>query len=325
MQKQKTYWHLLELKRMPSEYEISTSRLHYYTAKGFEVAHPLKEWYEKYQKNSPFTCSNWKRFYDPRETTYTRYTKLQSEKEIFTEGIFQSIDFTGYDKALSKTWLETLSKVFAPLRYPLHGFQMLASYIGQMAPSGRITIAALFQAADEIRRVQCIAYRIRQLQQTYPDFAKDSKHLWEKDSLWQPLRKAVEKLLVTYDWGEAFAGLNLVLKPLVDELFMTHFSELAAKNGDPRMSEILYSLNEDSRWQREWTKALVSAAVEDTPENRKTLEVWSEKWYLLASDAVRAFEPEWNGCRLPSLSLLEVQQLSGLGSFRQGDKAACGR
>lgn len=322
MANQKTYWHLLDLKRMPSEYEISTSRLHYYTEKGFEVAHPLKKWYEKYQKGSPFTCSNWERFYDPRETTYTRYTKLQSEKEIFTDGIFQSIDSMGYDKTLSKPWLEILSNVFAPLRYPFHGFQMLAAYIGQMAPSGRVTVAALFQAADEIRRVQCIAYRIRQLQQTYPDFAKNSKLLWEKDSLWQPLRKAVEKLLVTYDWGEAFAGLNLVLKPLVDELFMTQFSEFATKSGDPRMSEILYSLNEDSRWQKEWTKAFVNVAVEDTPQNYKTLKNWIEKWYPLANDAARAFEPVWNGARLTFWSLDQVEQFSGLGSPLRESKEA---
>ena len=47
---------------------------------------------------------------------------------------------------------------------------MLAAYIGKMAPSSRITIAASFQAADEMRRVQRLAYRMRQLQVTHPEF-----------------------------------------------------------------------------------------------------------------------------------------------------------
>jgi Methane/Phenol/Toluene Hydroxylase len=40
-----------------------------------------------------------------------------------------------------------------PLRFPGHGLQMLAAYIGKMAPSSRITMAASFQAADEMRSV----------------------------------------------------------------------------------------------------------------------------------------------------------------------------
>ena len=56
----------------------------------------------------------------------------------------------------------------------------------------------------------------------------DSRTLWQMDTLWQPLREVVEKLLITYDWAESFVGLNLVLKPLVDELFMKHLSGAAS-------------------------------------------------------------------------------------------------
>lgn len=50
-------------------------------------------------------------------------------------------------------------------------------------------------------------------------------------SEWQPLREGIEKLLTAYDWGESFVGLNLVLKPLVDQLFMKHLSDLALERG----------------------------------------------------------------------------------------------
>jgi toluene monooxygenase system protein E len=106
---------------------------------------------------------------------------------------------------------------------------MVASYIGQMAPSGRIVITAALQAADEMRRVQRIAYRVRQLQQLYRGFAIDSKARWQTDTLWQPLRIAIEKLLICYDWAESFVGLNLALKPLMDEVFMNHLSDVALR------------------------------------------------------------------------------------------------
>lgn len=294
MPQQKTYWHLLQQRRMPTEYEIVTSKLLCYTGEGFtgkrfELDVPLKDWYRRYQEESPLVCSSWEKFRDPRETTYTKYTDLQRAKEIFVDGILDEIELTGYDAHLRPTWLHILPRVVAPFRYPGHGFQMIASYIGQMAPSGRITIAAALQSADEMRRIQRIAYRIRQLQLVYPGFASDSKSLWQTDSLWQPLRELVEKLLITYDWAESFVGLNLVLKPLVDELFMKYLSEVALREDDYLLGQIFYSLNEDCQWHQQWSEALVRMALEDNAHNRDTIQGWINQWYPLASRAVDTF------------------------------------
>ena len=54
-----------------------------------------------------------------------------------------------------------------PFRFPTHGLQMLASYIAQMAPASRITNCASFQAGDELRRQQRIAYRTAQLRTSH--------------------------------------------------------------------------------------------------------------------------------------------------------------
>ena len=153
MPKQKTYWHLLKQRRLPTEYEIVTSKLLCYTGEGFtgkrfELDVPLKDWYRQYQQESPLVCSSWEEFRDPRETTYTKYTDLQRGKEIFVDEILDEIELTGYDAHLRPAWLHIFPKVVAPFRYPGHGFQMIASYIGQMAPSGRITIAAALQSAE---------------------------------------------------------------------------------------------------------------------------------------------------------------------------------
>ena len=279
---------------MPTEYEIVTSKLLCYTGEGFtgkrfELDVPLKDWYRQYQEESPLVCRSWEKFRDPRETTYTKYTDWQREKEIFVDGILDEIDTTGYDAHLRPAWLHILPRVVAPFRYPGHGFQMIASYIGQMAPSGRITIAAALQSADEMRRIQRIAYRVRQLQQIYPGFAADSKTLWETDSLWQPLREVVERLLVTYDWAESFVGLNVVLKPLVDELFMKYLSNLALHEDDYLLGQVFYSLNEDCQWHRQWSESLVRMAIEDNVRNRDTIQGWITQWYPLAARAVRAF------------------------------------
>ena len=187
---------------------------------------------------------------------------------------------------------------------------MLAAYVGQMAPSGRLTITGALQAADEIRRVQRIAYRVRQLQLTYPSFAEDSKTRWQQDPLWQPLREAIEKLLTAYDWGEAFIGLNLVLKPMVDELFMHHLSDLALREGDYLLGQIFYSLNEDCQWHRQWSQALVKTVLEDTPSSQHVIQGWIEKWYGIAARAVLAFAPVFEAKRehVQTLTFEDVAQ-----------------
>lgn len=297
MTQQKTFWHLLPLRRMPTEYELVTSLVNFYDSplkgKGFELGDhiPMAQWYRQYQDGSPFTCSDWEKFYDPREYTYTKYVNAQQAKEIFVDGLLEEIESLGYDRGLFEAWLRTLARAVSPFRYASHGLQMIAAYIAQMGPSGRINTAGTLQAGDEVRRVQRIAYRTRQLQLAYPGFGEDSKAVWQENPMWQPLREAVEKLLITYDWGESFAGLNLVLKPMLDNLFMVQLAELGRREGDYILGEIFFSLNDDCKWHREWSQALVKTTVEDTPANQGVLQGWVNKWYPLAVQAVNAFSP----------------------------------
>jgi toluene monooxygenase system protein E len=300
MVQQKTFWHLLPQRRMPSEYEIVTSKLllntgEGFTGKRFELDVPLRQWYEQYQQGSPLACSSWEKFRDPRETTYTRYTELQMEKEIFVDCILEEIEANGYDRKLLPDWVQTLATLVAPFRYPGHALMMIAAYVAQMAPGGRIVVAATFQAGDEARRVERLAYRVRQLQLAFPGFAAESKSLWEQDQRWQPLREFIERLLVTYDWGEAFVALNLVLKPMIDDLFLNRTSELALGHNDHLLGQIFYSLNEDCQWHRQWSQALTQTAIEDIPANLQLIQTWINKWYPGALRAVDAFSALFEG------------------------------
>ena len=52
----KTYSHLAGERRIPTEYEIVTSKLLYHPERGFEVAAPAAPWYERYQRHGRLTC-----------------------------------------------------------------------------------------------------------------------------------------------------------------------------------------------------------------------------------------------------------------------------
>jgi len=59
--------------------------------------------------------------------------------------------------------------------------------------SGRVAVAALFQTADEMRRVHRLAYRMRQLQESHARFGFESRAVWQEDPIWQPLPEVVER------------------------------------------------------------------------------------------------------------------------------------
>jgi toluene monooxygenase system protein E len=286
----KTYSHLADARRLPTAYEVASSRLLYHPARGLEVDLPLGHWFQTYAAGSPLRSADWERFADPRETTYTSYTQLARDKEVFVDRILQSIEERGYDGALDAPWVDRLEEVLGVARYPWHAFQMIIAYVGHLAPSGRIAIVTLFQAADEMRRIQRVAYRLAQLGRARPGFGAGARARWEGAPAWQPLRRLVEQLLTTYDFGEALCGLNLCAKPLCDSLLVDAFAEQARRAGDPLLGEILFSLAEDCRWQRAWTAALVRLVAPEG-ENRRVIAGWLGKWQPPAEEALRAAAP----------------------------------
>ena len=284
----RTYWHLAELGRRPNDYDIATSELLYYVARGFAVEVPIAGWYRTYQAGSALASHDWERFRDPRETTYSKYVELQRTKEAFVDGVLAAAEDAGHDHRLDPAWRATLAAIISPLRYPVHGLQMVAAYAGHMAPSGRIAVAAALQGADESRRIERLAYRVRELQRLGVDV--DGRDVWERDPTWQPLRALIERLLVTYDWGEAIVALTCVVKPRFDALFVAQLGELARRAGDDVFGNVVFSLGEDARWHAAWSRALVEHALEQ-PGNHAVLAGWLATWTPPAQRAIAAFAP----------------------------------
>ncbi|HEV7579969.1 MAG TPA: toluene hydroxylase [Mycobacterium sp.] len=290
----KTYSRLATGRRVPREYELVSSDLHYNYPLAFELgaSNPVVAWYYKHREGSALRADNWEPFADPRRTTYRSYTQLQDGREDVVDGLLREIDDTGYDSGLNAEWKGFLDRWYSPLRFPVHGLQMLAAYIAQMAPASRITNCAAFQAADEMRRIQRIAYRTVQLSRAPRDAEVVRRHqaTWEDAAAFQPLRELIERALIAYDWGEAFTVTNLVIKPRIDRLVNeTIAGTLATENGDPILTSMHFSLDEDARWHRAWTAALLQHVVDDPLASGEVVAGWIEKWRPLAADALHAF------------------------------------
>ncbi len=289
-------WSLLgEVRRKPSTYEVVTAKFHYHFRREpapFELdpEMPLNRWYLDYREGSPFQVDDWEGFRDPYKLTYKTYVELQHERETYVDGLVDRFEELDSAAGLEPGWVETLKRLFVPARFPFHVLQMIGLYVGQMAPSSFITNPANFQAADEMRRLQRFAYWTKVLANAHGDeiaTTELARSAWEQDEAWQPLREALERLMVAYDWGEAFVGLNFAVKPVVDTIFDWEFEELAAMNGDEFLALLAADLRHDAERSRHWSQALVQYALEQNPGLRDVAVGWLDTW---EPRAVRAAE-----------------------------------
>jgi toluene monooxygenase system protein E len=282
-----------DVRKMPSEYEIVTHAQNWTLRKNRAATFEQNPssapnlWFLTYRENSPLKAENWDAYRDPDALTYKAYVNLQSEAEAKVHGVLEAHAEAGADAALDPGSVALLGRLFTPSRFLCHGFQQVQAYIGYMAPSSYITNAAGFSAADFLRRVTTIAYRTRELQVASPDSGIGSaeRSRWEGDDEWQPARKAIEYALVSYDWGEAFTAVNLVLAPTLDDVLLTQLGQVAKSNEDDLTWLLTSFLAEDSRRRGRWSRALADLAVAQRPENRAVLGKWVSRWSALADDA----------------------------------------
>ncbi len=291
----KTWSHLAERRKRPSEYEIVSTNLHYRQNNPespweLDPDIHMNTWYRKYCNSSPLNHSNWDEFRDPDALVYRTYNILQDGQEQYVGGLFDQFSDREHDKSLGNDWAKSLARLFTPARYLYHTLQMSSAYLMQMAPASTISNCAVFQAADSLRWLTHTAYRTRELANEFPQmgFGTAERAVWEDDPAWQGLRELMERLLVTWDWAEAFTALNLVAKPAVEELMFGALASAANDAGDTLYSLLSQAQLRDAERHRRWATALVSFASTE-PGNSQVIAGWIDKWTPLANSAIDAF------------------------------------
>ena len=280
----KTWSSFGALGRKPNDYEIVTHAMnHTIGATPLEMGPEVhgNRWLLEHRDGIALKASGLDGFRDPDRMTYRKYTQAMDEQETYIDGLLQHYgDVRQSDRALSPATLDLLAVGMTPTRYLGHGLQMISAYVQQLAHSSYLANCAAFQTADQLRCVQRVAYRTRQLADAHPDrgFGTAERQCWEGDADWQGARVAIEKLMVAFDWDQAFVGLNLVIKPVADELFLKAFADLAREHGDELDALISENLYLDALRSRRWTvdacKALVAADAGNADILRERVSQW---------------------------------------------------
>ncbi|MGH8931204.1 MAG: toluene hydroxylase [Egibacteraceae bacterium] len=303
----KTWSQLGDVRRKVTPYEAVTAKFHYHFRREpapFELdpGMPLNVWYLEHREGSPFQVDDWEGYRDPYKLTYKDYVALQHDREIYLDGLVDRYEAADAAVELDAGWVDTLRQLFIPLRFPLHVLQMVSLYVAQMAPSSFITNPACFQAGDEMRRIQRIAYWTKVLANAHGESlaaTETARDPWVGAPAWQRLRETLEKLLIAYDWGEGFAALNLTIKPAIDALLDLQFAELAERNGDQFLALLFAEFQQDGTRSRDWSQALVAYALEQRPELRRVLSGWVGRWKPRTHAAVEALAPLFETAPVP--------------------------
>jgi toluene monooxygenase system protein E len=284
--RQRTWSAFGDLRRRPSDYEIGTQGMNWSLRASRKdpleqnPSSPANLWMRTYREQSPLRAPDWEAFREPDSLTYRSYVTQQNEQEAKVGGVLEQFAAAKADAKLGTSARATLAKLFTPTRYLMHGAQQVLAYIGFMAPSGYITNPAALSAADMLRRVTLVSYRTRELQLAWPDddFAISERITWESDQAWQPTRKAIELALATYDWGEAFTALNLVLLPTLDDVLLRQLGELAKNNNDTLTWLLTSFLQRDVDRRQRWSSALARFALTANTTNTHVLRRWVNRW-----------------------------------------------
>jgi toluene monooxygenase system protein E len=287
----KTWSTFGELGRKPSEYEVVTHKLNH-TMREPPLELPPNAhgnlWLKKHRDGTPLKVADWDLFRDPDQLTYRAYVKGQDENETVVDGMLR--EFAALpEQNLSRTVLDLLQTCLTPTRYLAHGLLMMSAYVQQLAPSSYIGNCAAFQTADHLRRIQRVAYRTKQLGLAYPAraFGNTERQTWEEHPEWQAMRRGIERLLVTFDWDDAFVGLNLVIKPLCDELTLRQFAIMARELSTSFDALLADNLFLDAQRSQRWSVALCRFIADSDGGNRGHLAALLNKWYPFGEDIVK--------------------------------------
>jgi toluene monooxygenase system protein E len=289
----KTWSAFGNLGRRPTEYEILTHNLNHTNGvipleMGPDVHGNV--WLREHRDSIKLTLPDWDAFRDPDAVTYGSYMAGQDDQETYIEGLLEQFDRDGYDALLPSGTLDLLGRALTPSRYLAHGLQMLSAYIQQLAISSYISNCAVFQTADELRRVQLTAYRTTQLQLSYPDrgYGTGERAIWESSPEWQPIRRAVELALIEYDWDRALVVTNLVVKPVTDLLLLHRLGKQFSTIGAHLDALILENLWRDSERSQRWTKALIELLTQSDTGNLTVLQGYLDEFAPLGQAIVEA-------------------------------------
>jgi NAD(P)H-flavin reductase/ferredoxin len=240
--------------------------------------------------------SDWYAFRDPAEQWERSFYQLETALEQQIEGAIRSAAQEGLIGDFSGEWVEFLRGFLQVPAFVEHGLWFALATAGRDCLSDSVATCVCLQAAMKQRSAQAIVLYAMDLEAHHGPFPIESaREIFLRGEQWQPVRRFLERLSATRDWGEVVIGTNLCFEPLLGTLLRRELGVRAAgASGDTVTPVLARAAAQEWQWIRTWTAEFVQLLVRDAPfgeRNRELIASWVQDWLPLAEQAAAALAP----------------------------------
>ncbi len=242
-------------------------------------------------------CTDWFAFRDPGEQWERPFYQGGTAIEQQIEGAMRSATAAGLIEDFQPGWVEFLEQALQVPAYVEHGLWFALATVARDCLSDSIATCVCLQAAMKQRSAQALVLYAMDLEQqlgrAFP--IATARESFLSDPVWQPVRRYLERLAATPDWGEVVVAANLCFEPIVGTLLRRELGiRAAAANGDTVTPVLARAAMQEWDWARAWTTAFVRFVISDEAcgaTNRGLVSAWVEDWRSEASEAAVALTP----------------------------------
>ncbi|HCU89768.1 MAG TPA: phenol hydroxylase, partial [Gammaproteobacteria bacterium] len=224
---------------------------------------------------------------DPRQYYYGTWTIRRGKQQDSQENNFNFVESRGLMENVEEVWRDKIRQIVLPLRHVAWAANTNNSYIAAYGFGAPVTSAAAFQMMDHLGIAQYITRIGLILADNDPEILIDTKALWVKHAMWQPLRALMEEAMVTKDWFELHVLQNFLIDGMLYPLFFDRFDRVVTKHTGAAYS----MMNEFTvEWFGEasrWVDGVIKRAVQESETNKVHVQRWVTTWTPRVQDALK--------------------------------------
>lgn len=215
---------------------------------------------------------------DPRQYYYATYVIQRSRQQESQEKNYSVVEKRGLLDNISDELKENIKKVVVPFRHAEWGANMNNFHISSYGFQTPIASAATMQGMDRLGNAQYLTRIGLILSENDPAILDEAKELWLHDPMWQGLRKVIEDSFVIEDWFELHLLQNYLLDGVFHPLLFQHLENHIVTRGGAAFAMLTELFIDWYAESRRWTDATIKVAIDESDQNSKLMQSWTEKW-----------------------------------------------
>jgi propane 2-monooxygenase small subunit len=273
---------------------------------------------------------DWYAYRDPEQRWERTFFQVGAGYERQIEGAVTSAATDHLFADFTPEWVGFLRANLQVPAFVEHGLWLAAASLARDCLSDSLTHAVVLHAAHKQRLAQSIVLYAMDLEPHFGPFPiEPARQRFLSHEAWQPVRRYVERLRSTRDWGEVIVAANVCFEPIVGVAIRREFGIRAATvNGDTVTPVVARVGQQEWDWISGWTAAFTRLVLEDERHgaaNREVVGAWLADWMPAAHQAAQAlaalvdelpigfaFEPAMAGVLRDAEEYFELAGVGGL-------------